>query len=59
MPFVRHAPYAEIVRLLDFRRLIAGWPRWRGHVRSESRRRGPDFLVEWLPEHRPELTTAS
>jgi hypothetical protein len=52
---LEHAPYAEIVRLLGFPRLVAGWPRWRGRVRSQSRRRGLDFLVEWLPQHHPEL----
>jgi hypothetical protein len=32
-----------------------GWPRWRSRVRSQRRRRGFDFLVEWLPRHHPEL----
>ncbi len=50
-----HAPYREVVRRLGFARLIEGWPRWRLRVRSESRRRGFDFLVAWLPEHHPEL----
>jgi hypothetical protein len=35
--------------------LVRGWPGWRDRVRSPSRRRGFDFLVEWLPEHHPEL----
>jgi hypothetical protein len=52
---LEYAPYAEIVRLLGFRRLISGWPRWREQIRSESRRRGFDFLATWLPEHHPEL----
>ena len=52
---IEYAPYREIVRLLGFRALIEGWPRWRPRVRSESRRRGLDFLVEWLPRHHPEL----
>ncbi len=50
-----YAPYPEIVRLLGFRALIAGWPRWRDAIRSESRRRGLDFLVAWLPREHPEL----
>ena len=54
---LEHAPYAEIVRLLGFRDLVQGWPRWRSRVRSESRRRGFDFLAEWLPEKHPELLT--
>jgi hypothetical protein len=52
---LEHAPYADIVRLLGFARLVAGWRDWRGAIRSESRRRGLDFLVEWLPKHHPEL----
>ena len=50
-----YAPYAEIVRLLGFKALVEGWPRWRSRVRSASRRRGLDFLVSWLPQHHPEL----
>lgn len=53
---LEHAPYAEIRRLLSFSDLIAGWPAWRSRIRSETRRRGFDFLVEWLPEQHPELT---
>lgn len=50
-----HAPWREIRRLLSLGDLVRGWPAWRGRVRSESRRRGLDFLVEWLPRHHPEL----
>ena len=52
---LEYAPYPEIVRLLGFRRLIQGWPGWRGHIRSQSRRRGFDFLTAWLAAHYPEL----
>ncbi len=52
---LEYAPYPEIVRLLGFQRLISGWPRWREHVRSNSRRRGFDFLITWLPVHYPEF----
>jgi hypothetical protein len=52
---LEYAPYPEIVRLLGFRRLVTGWPRWREHIRSNSRRRGFDFLTAWLPVHHPEL----
>ncbi len=55
---LEYAPYAEIVRLLGFRRLIEGWPSWRSSIRSESRKRGFDFLVSWLPEHRPDVLAA-
>lgn len=52
---LEYAAYEDIVRLLGFRRLVRGWPSWRGFVRSPRRRRGLDFLVEWLPQHHPEL----
>ena len=52
---IEYAPYREIVRLLGFSELVKGWPEWRARVRSESRKRGLDFLVAWLPEHYPHL----
>jgi hypothetical protein len=52
---LEYASYPDIIRLLGFRLLVAGWPRWRTHIRSKSRRRGFDFLVTWLPIHHPEL----
>ena len=55
---LKYAPYREIVRLLGFPAIVEGWPRWRDRLRWESRRRGFDFLVQWLPEHHPELLQA-
>lgn len=52
---IEYAPYREIVQRLGFPALVEGWPRWRGRVRSETRRSGLDFAVQWLPEHHPEL----
>jgi hypothetical protein len=52
---LEYAPYREIVRLLGFGALVRGWPTWRSKIRSQSRKRGLDFLVEWLPEYHPEL----
>lgn len=52
---LEYAPWPEIVRILGYRALLAGWPEWRNRVRSESRRRGLDFLAVWLPQHHPEL----
>ncbi len=46
---LEHASYTEIRRLMSFRELIQGWPDWRGRIRSQSRRRALDFLVDWLP----------
>jgi len=54
---LEYAPYPEIVRRLGFRNLVEGWPRWRQKIRSASRRRGFDFLAEWLPSKHPELLT--
>jgi len=51
---LEYAPYAEIVRLIGFPKLVQNWPRWRGRIRSQSRKRGFDFLVKWLPEKHPE-----
>ena len=52
---LEYAPYREVRRLLTFREIVEGWPAWRHRIRSQSRRRGFDFLVEWLPRRRPEL----
>ena len=52
---LEYAPYADIVRLLGFRTLVQDWPKWRQRIRSQSRKRGFDFLAEWLPSHHPEL----
>ncbi len=52
---LEYAPYADIVRLLGYRALLEGWPRWRSRIRSQSRKRGFDFLASWLPQHHPEL----
>jgi hypothetical protein len=50
-----HAPYSEIVRLLGYRGIIRLWPEVRKSIRSHNRKRGLDFLVEWLPQHHPEI----
>lgn len=52
---LEYAPYPEIVQLLGFRALAKGWSRWRDSIRSVSRQRGLDFLMEWLPREHPEL----
>lgn len=52
---LEYAPYEEIIALIGYSRLIENWPRWRERVRSQSRKRGFDFLVAWLPEKHPEL----
>lgn len=51
---LEYAPYREIIRLLGYRALCERWPRLREKVRSPGRRRGFDFLVEWLKTHHPE-----
>lgn len=52
---LEYAPYHEIIRVLGWSELLRNWPEWRPHIRSTSRRRGFDFLAEWIPEHHPEL----
>lgn len=52
---IEYASYREIIRLLGFSRLIAGWPLWRRHIRSVSRKRGLDFLAVYIPERYPEI----
>ena len=54
---LEYATYPEIIDTLGYRRLIDGWPRWRKSIRSDSRKRGFDFLTEWLPANHPELLT--
>ena len=51
---IEYASYEEIIHQIGFRRLIENWSRWRKNIRSESRLRGFDFLVEWIPEKHPE-----
>jgi len=52
---IEWAPYPEMIRRIGYRALVENWPRWRRRVRSHEQRRSLDFLVEWLPKHRPEL----
>lgn len=48
-----YAPYAEIVRLLGYPGIVEAWPGVRENIRSQSRKRGFDFLMEWLIKHYP------
>ncbi len=52
---LEYASSPEIRRLLTLHDLVEGWPLWRGRIRSQTRRRGLDFLVDWLPRERPDL----
>lgn len=52
---IEYASYQEIVQQVGYARLVKSWPRWREGVRSTSRKRGLDFLVQWLPKRHPEL----
>jgi len=54
---LEYAPYSEIRRRLSFRSLVEGWERWRPRLRSPSRIRGLDFLVEYLRNHRMRLVS--
>jgi hypothetical protein len=50
-----YASYEQIREFLSLRALVRDWPLWRARVRSVTRRRGLDFLVEWVTRHRPDL----
>jgi hypothetical protein len=52
---IEYAPYKDIVQQIGFARQLKDWSRWRKGIRSVSRKRGLDFLVQWLPEKHPEL----
>lgn len=52
---LEYATYEEIIRLLGFASLVQNWPRWRPRIRSQSRKRGFDWLAAWLPAKHPEL----
>ena len=52
---LEYAPYEEIVRMLGYPGIVEAWRRVGHSIRSESRRRGFDFLAEWLPTEHPEL----
>ncbi len=52
---LEYASYEEIIQEIGFRNLIQNWSRWRKNIRSQSRLRGFDFLVAWLPEKHPEM----
>jgi len=52
---LEYAPYQEILRLLTFKEIVHWWPKVHNRIRSKGRKRGFDFLVEWLPQKHPEL----
>lgn len=52
---IEYASYDEMIRLLGYKAIVEGWPRWRAEVRMVEVRRGLDFLVEWLSQRHPEL----
>lgn len=51
---LEYAPYKDIIKLIGYRELVRIWPELREHIRSKSRKRGFDFLVEWLKNKHPE-----
>lgn len=46
--------YPAIVQRLGYRKILDFWPKIRDTIRSPSRKRGFDFLVEWIPKRHPE-----
>ncbi|MBL0175432.1 MAG: hypothetical protein IPP94_09250 [Ignavibacteria bacterium] len=55
---VEYARYPDLLALISYASLVKNWPRWRSRIRAESRRRGIDFLVQWIPVNRPDLLEA-
>jgi hypothetical protein len=55
---LEYGKYEDIIRLLGYKNFMVHWPRLRERIRSYERKRGFDFLVEWLPENHPELLAA-
>lgn len=51
---IEYAPYKEIIQLIGFKGIVEQWEEVRQHIRSQSRKRGLDFLVQWLKEKHPE-----
>lgn len=52
---IEWAKYEDMIRILGYFDLVNNWSRWRERIRSEEQRRSLDFVVRWLPEHRPDL----
>jgi hypothetical protein len=52
---IEYASYKDIVHQIGYAQLVKSWPHWRKGIRSVSRKRGLDFLVQWLPKKHPEL----
>ncbi|MBP7865810.1 MAG: hypothetical protein KA419_07650 [Acidobacteria bacterium] len=55
---LEYGSWADIVGFLGYAGLVSGWPSWRDRVRSESRRRGLDFICRWVPRRHPEWMTS-
>ena len=51
---LEYAHYQDIIKLLGFSEFVKRWPQVRNRIRSNSRRRGYDFLLKWLTELHPE-----
>ncbi|MHB8483678.1 MAG: hypothetical protein ACYDBV_13270 [Nitrospiria bacterium] len=54
---MEYASYPEIIRQLGFKKIVERWPHLRHQIRSQSRKRGFDFLVDWLVKFHPEKIT--
>lgn len=48
---LEYAPYEDILRFIGLKAIVKHWPEWRARVRSTSRKRGIDFLVDYLARH--------
>ncbi len=48
---IEYAPYREIRRLLPRQKFLEEWPGLAAQVRSQSRRKGMEFLYQWFRQH--------
>lgn len=54
---IEYATYKEIVELIGYKTIARDWQRLREGIKSQTRKRGLDFLVAWLKTHRPDLVS--
>lgn len=53
---MEYASYKEIIRLIGYDGIVEWWPRVRDKIRSHGRKRGFDFLADFLPRKHTDLS---
>ena len=51
---LEYAAYQDIIKMLGYKKLIEFIPQLINKIRSESRRRGYEFLLDYIPKHHPD-----